>query len=794
MINDKLITIATGRSRKETKWKNQELKWSDFAKRLKETRRTEETYSEYMKLSKPEQDDIKDVGGFVGGHLKGGRRKADSIEYRTIITLDADNIPADVDLWDMYTLLYDNAAVLYSTHKHHSKKPRLRLILPLNRKVSDEEYEAIARRITHDLGIDLFDDTTYQAHRLMYWPSTSSDGEFVYELQDGPWLDADKVLATYEDWTDMSSWPVSSRMSEEHRKLAKKQGDPEEKGGVIGAFCRSFNIHDVIDKYLSDVYTPTADSNRYTYANGSTAGGLVVYDDKFAYSHHSTDPCGQKLSNSFDLVRVHLYGDQDEESKPNTPVNKLPSFVAMASMASDLDEVKLDISQRKIEEAQEAFGDDYDFDTDDNKDWVTKLKIDKRGEFEVTLSNIQTIIEHDPNLKGMVVFNEFESRLTLVNDTPWRQLSEGKAWRDSDDVGLMKYLEEIYGIQGKQKIQDSITNIQNINRVHPIREYLDSLEWDGIDRVDQLLIDYLGAEDSEYTRAVTRKILVAAVARIYNPGTKFDYMVVMTGKQGLGKSSLISRLGKEWFTDSITTFSGKEAMEQILGNWIVEVGELTATKKSDIESVKQFISKKADEFRPAYGRHKIYAPRQCVFFGTTNDREFLRDKTGNRRFWVVDVGKEEIKANVWKDLDVDQVWAEAVEVYRKGEKLYLDSELEKIAAQKQEEHLEESPKAGLIREYLDRLLPENWEEMSIEERRRFIQDDDFGQVAKGTEKRDKICALEIWVELFNGHPARFNYLEAREINDVIRRTPGWDKEGSFRFGEIYGRQRGFKRD
>jgi predicted P-loop ATPase len=788
------VTISTGRSRKELKWKNQDIEWSDFLAKLKTTRRTDETYQEYMKLPKSEQDEIKDVGGFVGGYLKDGCRKADTIEYRTILTLDADSVPAGVDLWDLYTMLYDNAAVVYSTHKHSKDKPRLRLILPLKRKVSPEEYEAIARRIAFELGIDYFDDTTYQPHRLMYWPSTSSDADYIFEYQDGKWLDVDKVLATYDDWQDMSKWPVSSRVNEQYRKLAKKQGDPEEKTGVIGAFCRSFNIHQVIEKYLSEAYSPTLDENRYTYTKGSTSGGLIVYDDKFAYSHHSTDPCSAKLCNSFDLVRLHLYGDQDENVKPDTPVNKLPSFVAMASMASDLDEVKADIGQRKIDEAREAFGDGYKFSDEENKDWIKRLKINKKGEFEITFANVQTILENDPNLKGLAAYNEFETRLTLLHDTPWRNLEEGKAWRDSDDVGLMKYLEEIYGLIGKQKIQDSITNIENTHRMHPVRDYLNSLEWDGTLRLETIFVDFLGAEDCEYTRAITRKTLAAAVARIYQPGTKFDYILVMSGRQGLGKSSLIQRLGKSWYTDSITTFSGKEAMEQILGNWIVEVGELTATKKSDIESVKQFISKTADEFRPAYGRHKIYAPRQCIFFGTTNDKEFLRDKTGNRRWWVLDVGLQEPKLNVWQDLDVDQIWAEAVEKWKTGEKLYLDAELEKEAMEKQAEHLEESPKAGMIRNFLDTLLPENWDGMSIDERRRFIHDDDFGGTTVGTVIRERVCAAEVWVELLNGQPGKISYVDAREINDVIRTTPEWNKEGNYRFGNIYGRQRGFSRE
>ena len=211
---DKKIYIATGRSRKETKWKNIAITYQSFIEKLQNPIRTPETFQEYKQMSKTQRNEIKDVGGFVGGTLKNGRRKAENIANRTLITLDLDNVDMSVnDLWDSITMLHDFEILMYSTHSHEPKAPRLRLIIPLDRPVFPDEYQAIARKIAEEIDIDMFDDTTYEPSRLMYWPSASADGEYVFKRQEGPWLDPDEVLNKYLDWRDVSFWPVSSRQS-----------------------------------------------------------------------------------------------------------------------------------------------------------------------------------------------------------------------------------------------------------------------------------------------------------------------------------------------------------------------------------------------------------------------------------------------------------------------------------------------------------------------------------------------------------------------------------------------------
>src|SRR5690625_749948 len=790
---DGTVTIATGRSRKETQWKNRELLWSDLAKRLSETTRTSETFEEYRKSPKSVQDNIKDVGGFVGGTLSGGRRRADAVAWRQILTLDADYVKGD--FWASVEMMFDHACLIYSTHSHTPKNPRIRLVIPLARPITADEYQAVSRRVAADLGIDFFDDTTYEAHRLMYWPSTSKDAEFIFEIQDAEWLDPDEVLARYEDWTDPSYWPESSRVQQSRERLADRQGDPWEKPGMVGAFCRTYSIDVAIKTFLSDIYEPAQDG-RYTYKPGSTSGGLVLYQDgKFAYSHHGTDPVGGQLVNSFDLVRIHKFGVRDEEAKEGTPINRMPSYLAMQEFAAKDDNVKKQLGLERLEEASSDF-DVVDIKEEDNE-WLKELERHHRsGMILSTRNNALIVLENDPNLKGKIAFNEFTHRPYILEDLPWENAGAGNSWSDDDESALFHYLESVYGIDSPGKVRDALGVIMKRHRHHPVREFLDSLDWDGIDRLETLLIDYLGAEDSEYVRAVTRKTFTACVKRIYQPGCKFDYMLTLIGPQGVGKSYILNKLGGEWFSDSLTNVQGKEAYEQLQGVWLIEMGELTATRKADNEAIKHFLTKRIDSFRVAYGRHTSDFPRQCIFIGTTNDKTFLKDRTGNRRFWPVEVMQQEPTLSIWKHLnkeEIRQIWAEAKHYYLDDEKLYLTGELEDEAKKIQEEHREEMPMAGLVQEYLEKPLPLDWNDWDLGRRRMYLYDE-FNSYEGVTTERDRVCALEIWVEVYGGDPKNMKPMDARNINDIMREMPGWERSKStLRFGKIYGTQRGFTR-
>lgn len=791
---DGSIALATGKSKKEIHWKNKNISWSVLVKKLSHTTRTPETVADYKKMAKVDKDRVKDVGGFVGGTLKNGRRLKANVANRTLLTLDLDYVEGDI--WSSIELLYDFNVVMYSTHTHTTDNQRLRLVIPLSRPVLPDEYQAISRMVADDLGIDQFDDTTYDPERLMYWPSTSCDGDYVFKYQDLPWLNPDEVLERYPfGWQDVSYWPESSRARAKLNKALSKQEDPLTKKGIIGAFCRTYSITEAIEEFINDIYIPGADNTRYTYSEGSTTGGVVIYDDKFSYSHHGTDPASNTLCNAFDLVRIHKFGELDEEAKDGTPANRLPSFTKMSEFASSNKKVMETLGKEKMLAAKEDF--DQIEEDEINTEWLKKLEYTEQGKLRSTISNFSLIIENEPLLKDKIAYNEFSNRAVVIGQLPWRKKGNMGDWNDTDDSGLREFIEKYYSISSTAKCADALALSFEKHSFHPIKEYLEGLSWDGQERINSLFIDYLGAEDSSYVRTVTRKILVAAVARVFIPGIKFDNMPVLAGPQGMGKSTIIKKLGQDWYSDSLTTVSGKEAYEQLQGVWILEMGEMMATKKADIEATKHFLSKTEDIYRVAYGRRTSRFPRQCVFIGTTNDREFLRDKTGNRRFWPIDVGVQKNSKSVFDDLteyEINQVWAEAVELWKAGEKLFLTGEEEKEAKKQQEEHSEESAKAGLIEEYLNRLLPEDWYELSIPEKRNFIQGSEFGESKEGTLRRDKTCVMEIWVELFNGDPKQLTPMQSREINDILSGLKGWVKaKSALSFGKNYGKQRAYIR-
>lgn len=797
MQYNRKLQISTAGTRKATHWPKSEIMWSEFAEKLKTPVRGTETLEQYLALPKSQQDDLKDVGGFVGGTFAGDRRKAANVTGRDLITLDLDNIP--VGQTEDILRRVDGlgcAAVVYSTRKHSGYTPRLRVIIPVDRTGTADEYEPAARKLASLIGIEFCDPTTFEASRLMYWPSCSSDSQYVSEIYDKPFCSLDGVLGMYGDWHDISQWPqVPGSEAIERRRLAKQE-NPTAKRGIIGAFCRTYTITQAMEKFIPGMYEETVVPGRYTYTGGSTVGGAVVYDgDLFLYSHHATDPCSGQLVNAFDLVRLQMFGDKDNDVKEGTPVSKMPSFVMMSRLAQDDPNVSDLLSKERYEQAREAFQTpeqgtssvpDYDL------SWLTKLTKDGNGRYEKTINNAVIVLENDPLLKGKIVTDEFASCGMVLGRVPWDQRDEKRRWTDVDDAGFYRYVEVFYGLTGREKLDHALMIVSAQNKINDVKHYLQELKWDGKPRVDTLLSDYLGADDTPYTRAVMRKSLCAAVARAVIGGVKYDYMPIFTGPQGIGKSTFLAILGKQWFSDSLTTFEGKEAAELVQGTWINEVGELSAFTKQETQVIKQFLSKTEDIYRAAYGRRTDKYLRRCVFFGTSNDSEFLKDMTGNRRFWPVDVGVNPAKRSVWKELpqEVDQIWAEAYVYWAAGEELYMPKEIEELAVEQQETHREASGKEGMIMSFLDRPVPENWEQMDVIKRRMFLSGG--MHVERALHVRDKICAVEIWVECFGGDPKYMKRSDSMEINNILLHGK-WQRIKTPRNFGPYGPQRGFTR-
>lgn len=781
---DKQIKITTGQSRKSTNWIMQTMKWSDLLTKISKPARTEEKIEEFLKFNKPKQDELKDVGGFVAGTLKDNRRKAENLIDRCIVTLDADNIePGKTqEILKKVSALGCSYAV-YSTRKHTAYKPRLRILVPLDEPVSSDKYEPIARKIASLIDMQIMDKSTFEASRLMYWPSCSSDSDYVFVYEDKAFASSQGILAMYQNWQDCNEWPKFANETEIIKREVSKQKDPLEKENIVGAFCRIYDIPSVIDKYLSDIYEQGNAPDKYTYIDGSVANGATVYDEgKWLYSYHATDPASRILCNSFDLVRIHKFKNLDDEAKEGTPANRLPSFIEMCRFALEDKDVALEYEKTKLNVAKSDFEQSLDTTggtvVEDNISWRLErlVRNNNTGLIDKSISNAVTILTNDTNLKANMVFDRFSNRFLITKKLPWdrENITYPRLWGDSDDAELRFYLERNYDkFKGKDMINDALLVIKNRNSINVAKQYFENLpKHDGINRLDSLFIDYLGAEDTPYTRAVTRKIFVAAVARVTTEKPiKFDNMIILTGPQGIGKSTILSKMAGDWFTDNIVDFNSKDTLLILQNCIIAEVAELQSFKKADVNTLKMFLGQQTDKFRAPYERREEEHPRHCVFFGTTNDREFLRDSTGNRRYWPIECGVNKPKKSVFQELDneKEQIWAEAVKLFENGEKLYLDDELENEARRQQKERLEEDPWESAILDYLEEFIHEDWYEKGLDASGKMI-------------KRNRVSVSEILKNCLDIPVKQQDRQSRNRVLGILFKLDNWEYKKNIRFG------------
>ncbi len=804
------MKIATSKTAKSKVWRNTETTWEKLVEKLQTPKVMPFTLKEYLAKPKQEQATLKDVGGYVGGYLADGSRKIDKVKTRELLTLDIDNNP-ETDLIKRIEAL-GITAILHSTFKSTEEKPRYRIIAPLDASVTPTQYQAVARWIAGQLGIEQFDPTTFEPHRLMYWPAKPSDTEYVFKEFEGEALNTDDTLSKYFDWTDTSEWPMHESAKGKVQTNIKRLEDPTTKRGIIGAFCKTYDIHEVISEFLSDVYTPTSDPNRYTYTAGETAAGLIVYNDLWAYSHHGTDPTSGRECNAFDLVRIHLYADLDNDEPYNKAITSLPSYKAMQQRASEDANVKhLLLEERQITsedfEIEDTSVESEGFDEEAyNREWRAKLTYKpKSTQVEPTTMNAKLILSHDLKLRGSLRYNELTSKISVTGELPWDSYITDRALSSDDHPEMRCYLEEAYGLRNDKVTKDALVSIARKNSYHPIKDYLESLQWDGQPRVESLLIDYFATPDNIFTRAAIRKTLCAAVARVYTPGIKFDYMLVLSGGQASGKSTFTSRLcykNGEWYNDNFKYTAKPNAMEEaVRGKWIIEMSEMSGWRKAEVSEMKQFVSRQTDEYRGAYKEESDRVKRQCVFIATTNENEFLYDPTGDRRYWPITVNKKRIKKWTWEltDGEVDQIWAEAKHLYDAGEKLYLTPEEERWAKDAQETYTVRDTKLGQVDMYLDTpIKAENWYRTELIDRRQWLEDynkpeDEWTDKKTPTKQRTTVCIAEIWCECFKKPREEMNKSNTREINDMMRAHAEWEYVNKpARFGD-YGVQRYYKR-
>lgn len=393
---------------------------------------------------------------------------------------------------------------------------------------------------------------------------------------------------------------------------------------------------------------------------------------------------------------------------------------------------------------------------------------EKSRKLQQTVRNFEIIMENDNRFAGKIKFDEFSRQEYLSGEIPWESEVCDRAWGSHDDAALYSIIQTDYGVKNRNDYFDAIKNVSMRNRFHPVRDVLDSLEWDGSERIRSLLPDYLGVEDTEYSYQVIRLWMLGAVARVYEPGCKFDYTMIFTGPQGLGKSTFLKMmaLNDAWFNDSLDSLDSDKAAQSLMGSWIVELAELKSLARTagGVESVKRFLTAVQDKYRVPYERRADIFLRQCVFAGTTNKSDFLQDETGNRRFLIIQTGINKPTKSLFVPgaiEDMKAAWAQAVHIWKTEQpELLLPDSCRDEARRLQDESMADDGKVGIITQYL--------------------------------ENKDRTCVLEIWKEALeeNGRPQKW---QSSEIMDIVLSIPGWEKmKNASTFGS-YGRQKGLQK-
>ena len=822
-------------NRTDKKYAPQILSLNELIKLLASPKKVNITREEYLKLDKEKQADIKDIGGYVAGVLENNERKKDNVISRSLITLDIDNNLTWEEIHNIENKAFIEGIelIVHSTFKSSEESPRVRLIVPLSRDCDKVEYEFLARYTANLLtGINIFDSTTFQANRMMYWPAVMKNEEYYFYVEKGEPLDVDKVLKDNPEFRDSSTWIYQDKEKEDKAKQKETTGKVvrgDSKNGVVGAFCKVFSLEEAIEKFLSDIYKKGTIKGRYTYLLGSAANGLRIYKDTdTCYCEDDTDPANVGTSlNAFDLVRIHKYGELDK-GHDKEEVTSLPSYKKMVEHAKRYKEVRTILDKESEDELFEGIEDnlfDEEVESDEDKSWLKRLKTykTKSGSRIAEISgNFDLIFENDSKLKGLVGIDETNGFITFKRKPYWQ--SRMGTWTDSDMSFLVAHFDKVYQIVNRTMINEALTRYAENNSFNPIKDFIESAKWDGKKRVETLFIDYNGAEDNLYTRAITRKILEAAVARIYHPGCKWDYMPILVGDQGCGKSYILYLLtgglfnGGKWFQDAVPDFKSKSAYEAVDGKWIVEIGELAVFNYSDMETVKLFLSKSEDVYRKAYAKYPGFYPRTCIFVGTSNADNFLRDATGERRFFPITCSSSRIKKSLIKDFTIDevkQVWAEALEIYKSDKEplTYFPKEINEYVEEARKYYANEDPRESDVEEFLSLELPLEYFDLDIKERRVYLQTlkekgekspksfhgkfEDFDDLEElGIEEkkmvRDKVCPKEILCELFEVEPGNIKKTDFYDMARILKKL-GRRKEHLRGSDKIYGRQFFWKR-
>jgi hypothetical protein len=768
---------------------NRKTTWSKFVLAMTKSAKADIDADTYRVLDKKKKLSFKSANGYlVGGSFSDGKRNAEHLQGRCMITLDLEGM-TDTDLIDdLYRGCIpglDYEGLIYSTLSHRHDDPRFRIMIPLTGVVDVATFDAVSRLLADEIdpGLEQTDPVSFVAPQAMFMPAHCRDVRPHFAHVRGAFLDADEFLSDHPDWREPGYLPMTPRERDRMATTGIRPNapmseagfghlmDPRKKRGITGAFNRVFSISSAINEFLNYqfdyVRTAPGQNDRYTFVGSSTEGGVVVYNDLHTYSHHATDPYNHLALDAFSLVRLHTFGALDAGTDPDTPYNQYPSVIAMTNMAKEIPAVTKEMTKPALSAdafSQDALGAncpvndtpntvatmmttnhspadndntginhndivaqidallpaldddltsdevaetsevpkqtlldrinqlmplkesqtlviDVDAEGDFNGDWSDLMIRDAKGKIAADPYNALMITQHHPVCKNVFGTNmmtgEHAIKKTLsfgVHGLPDFHISPngfehvGKNILDAFRLFLSAPLDRGgIGINVKAAdVESAIGTTSELQKFHPIIDIIDREEWDGVPRVDTMLIDYLQAEDNSYTRLVSRNMVVASVARVKEPAHQYDSVPVIEGNEGIGKSTFLTILYYEHHTE----LTKKEAndinrlIEKTRSSWVIEIAEMSAfVGMADVE-VKNLMSPRSDGARLAYKKGYENIKREGTFVATTNDDTYLAGLRGNRRFLPVPCHRktkfdiEALRRNR------QQIWAEANAIYK----------------------------------------------------------------------------------------------------------------------------------
>lgn len=859
------------------------------------------TTSEYRDFDQMRQAREKMAPGFfIGCSFRGEQRKRDQIVTHQFITLDIDECTREIGQRFKRNEIFPGIEhVVHSTRSHAPDKIKVHVIIPLAKSVNEDDWHAATRIAASmvDPTMMAIDVVSYRPAQIMYFPSHNSDVTPIKIHNRGRMLRVDEFLLDWDgDANDIGSLPKSPR-EEKIRVSELKAENPLDKRGIVGAFCRAFDIHETIAMLDPPKYEPsqtnetTGEIERYSYLGGKGHNGAIVYrHDGIAtklHSHHGTDPVsalGQV--NAFDLYRLHMFGDLDDwrDGKKEDP-RELKSYKAMERAIREGDEfqaIRDEILSGRYGDAASGFDSEDDPEAStapvegrpegreieddglggaldgpveapestpdgaaalgavstrrspappprptsppDGADWRDKLALTEKLTIRKTLDNVVRILRNARTTAGRLVFDEFAQTIVC----PYGFDTKGVGRIAPNSVPSRATMEEVHrahlqhllsspggpGLPGwSLEVAKDILNTAIIQvaegqdrRYHPVTQWFADLPtWDGVARVKNLLSTVCHIPSDPYLRDVARHFMTGMVARVMEPGCKFDYMVILEGKQGRRKSTFLRNLAP-WpalYANSDGHFDEqKKFIESTRGRLLIEIDELNKFRLVDIRAIKSTLSREYDgPVRLAFRRDEQTFARACILTGSTNDRQYLRDED-NRRFWPVKINDNAPLDLDWLEANHAQIWAEALHLYREmlpmrhnGDlPFYLEGESRDIAERLQADkviHTLADDDAALAAAWLENPVPRGEEKCGYGTAFADAPEDD----GLGVEMvlRDITCAQEIWERAISGGGGAYDERAQRRVAHAMNQVPGWTSERRGPLCGKYGRPRVYRR-